>query len=95
MLDRFMWQQGHAEMPNSAPARQDMAVLDIGMAQVKPRRLDDLQSRDRGIAHAALLGKKRGRFPEDRRKRAEAPHQCLDKRLGVAAPVARKEEHFQ
>jgi len=36
MLDRFMWQPGHAEMLNLAPARQDMAVLDIRMAQVKP-----------------------------------------------------------
>ena len=41
-----------------------MAVLDIGMAQVKPRRLDDLQGRERGIAHAALLGKKRDRCPD-------------------------------
>jgi len=41
MLDRFMCQPGHAEMLNFAPACQDMAVLDIGMAQVKPRRLDD------------------------------------------------------
>ena len=39
MLDRFMWQPGHAEMLNIAPARQDMAVLDIGMDQLKPRHL--------------------------------------------------------
>ena len=95
MLDRFMCQPGHAEMLNLAPACQDMAVLDIGMAQVKPRRLEDLQGGDRGIAHAALLGKKRGRCPEHCRKRAEAPHQRLGKRLGVAAPVARIEKHFQ
>ncbi len=77
MFDCFMCQLGHAEMLNLAPARQDMAVLDIGMAQVKPRRHDDLQGRDRGIAYAALLGKKRGRCPEHCRKLAEAPHQCL------------------
>ena len=95
MLDRFMCQPGHAEMLNLALACQDMAVLDIGMAQLKPRRLDDLQGCDRGIAHAALLGKKRGRCPEHCRKRAEAPHQCRGKRLGVAAPVARMEKYFQ
>ena len=95
MLDRFMCQPSHAEMLNPAPACQDMAVLDIGMAQVKPRRLDDLQGRDRGIADAALLGKKRGRCPEHCQKRAEAPHQCLRERLGVARPVARIEKHFQ
>ena len=64
MLDRFMCQPGHVETLNLAPARQDMAVLNIGMAQVKPRCLEDLQGGDRGIAHAALLGKKRGRCPE-------------------------------
>ena len=73
MLDRFMYQPGHAEMLNLALARQEMAVLDVGMAQVS--RLDDLQGRDRGIAYTALLGKKRGRCAEHRRKRAEAPHQ--------------------
>ena len=36
MLDRFMCQPGHTEMLNLAPACQDMAVLDIGMAQVSP-----------------------------------------------------------
>ena len=82
-------------MLNLAPARQDMAILDIGVAQVKPRCLDHLQGRDRGIAHGALLGKKRGRCPDHRQKRAEAPHQCLGKRLVVAAPVARIEKHFQ
>ena len=51
-------------MPNLAPAYQDMAVLDIGMAQVKLRCLDDLQGRNQGIAHAALLGKKRDRCPD-------------------------------
>ena len=64
MLDRFMCQPSHAEMLNPAPACQDMAVLDIGMAQVKPRRFDDLQGCGRGIASAASLGKKRGRCPE-------------------------------
>ena len=63
MLDRFMCQPSHAEMLNLAPACQDTVVLDIGMAQVKPRCLDNLLGRDRGIAHAALLGKKRGRCP--------------------------------
>ena len=33
MLDCFMCQPDHAEMLNLAPARQDMVVLDIGMAQ--------------------------------------------------------------
>ena len=66
MLDWFMCQPGNAEMLNLAPARQDMAFLDIGKAQVKPRHLEDLQGRDRGIANAALLGKKRGRRQEQR-----------------------------
>ena len=35
MLERFMCQPGHAEMLNLAPACQEMAVLDIGMAQIK------------------------------------------------------------
>ena len=49
-----------------APARQDLAVLDSGMSQVKPRRLDDLQGRYRGIVHSALLGKKCCRCLEHR-----------------------------
>jgi hypothetical protein len=53
-------------MLNLAPARQDMAVLDIRMAQAKLRRLDDLQGRDQGIAYTGLLGKNRGRCPEHR-----------------------------
>ena len=85
MLDGFMCQPRHTEMLNLAPARQNMSVLDIGMAQVKSCSFDDLQGRDRCIAHAALLCEKRGRRPEHRRQRSEASHQRLGKRLGVAA----------
>ena len=95
MLDRFLCQPGHAAMLNLAPACQDVAVIDIAMAQVKPRRLDDLQDRDRGIAHAAMLVENRGRCPERRRKRAEASHQCLGKRLGIAAPFFHIDKNVQ
>ena len=62
---------------------------------MKSRRLDNLESCHRGVSHAGLLGQKRGRRTQHRRQRAETPHECLGKRLGVTAAVPRIEKHLQ
>ena len=95
MFDGFMRQPCQTVMLHLAPACQHVPVLDVGIAKMKTRRLNNFQRGYRGISHAALLAKQGGRCPDHRRQRPEPPHQRLRQRLGVAAPVAGIEQHLQ
>ncbi|MEC7588879.1 MAG: hypothetical protein VX425_08665, partial [Pseudomonadota bacterium] len=96
MLERFMCQPGHAEILNFAPACQDMAVLDIGMAQVKPRSLDD----HKAATEASPMPLSWSRSAAGARSTAESEPKRRINALarGLVSPrlfVARIEKYFQ